>query len=184
MVVPLKAACQFGKGEIAMEPLYCETYLRANPDGKRKALRALLIGLAVLLLAFGFVMMMNMRTFLALAVMAVIAGIIIFLLPTTQIAYEYIFVDGQIDFDRILKGEKRKTMKRIDMEKVEVVAPEKSHVLDPYRQNPVFDYSSGMEGNHYIAVFAGEKGLEQVKFTPDEKMLHAIGTKSPSKLKG
>ncbi len=166
-----------------MEPLYCETYLRANPDGKRKALRAALIVLAVFILAFGFVMMMNMKTFLVLAVMAIIAGIIIFLLPTNQIAYEYIFVDGQIDFDRILKGEKRKTMKRIDMEKVEVVAPEKSHALDAYRKNPMFDYSSGMEGKHYIAIFVGEKGMEQIKFTPDEKMLTAIGTKSPSKLK-
>lgn len=166
-----------------MEPLYCETYLRANPTAKRKAVRALLMVVAAFLLAFGFVMMLNMQTPLVLMVMVVVIGIIFFLLPTTQIAYEYIFVDGQIDFDRILKGEKRKTMKRIDMEKVEIVAPEKSHELDRFRQNPIFDYSSGMEGNHYIAIFVGEKGMEQVKFTPDEKMLDAIGSKSPSKLK-
>lgn len=166
-----------------MEPLYCETYLRANPPMKRKALRVALIVLAAFFLAFGLLMTLAMGTFLAFLVMLLIAGIILFLLPTTRIAYEYIFVDGQIDFDRILKGEKRKTMKRIDMEKVEVVAPENSHVLDSYRQNPMFDYSSGMEGKHYIAIFIGEKGLEQIKFTPDEKLLDAIGTKSPSKLK-
>ncbi len=37
------------------------------------------------------------------------------------------FVDGQIDFDRIIGGESRKTMKRMILEKVEVVAPEHSH---------------------------------------------------------
>lgn len=167
-----------------MEPLYCETYLRANPPMKRKALRAVLIVLAAFLLAIGLVMTLTLKTSLVFLVMLLIAGIVLFLMPTTKIAYEYIFVDGQIDFDRILKGEKRKTMKRIDMEKVEVVAPEDSHVLDSYRQHPVFDYSSGMEeGKHYIAIFIGEKGLEQIKFTPDEKMLEAIGLKSPSKLK-
>lgn len=166
-----------------MEPLYCETYLRANPPMKRKALRAALIVLAAFLLAFGFLMTLTMKTLYVFLVMALIAGIILFLLPTTKIAYEYIFVDGQIDFDRILKGEKRKTMKRIDMEKVEIVAPERSHDLDSFRQHPMFDYSSGMEGTHYIAIFLGEKGLEQIKFTPDEKMLKAISTKSPSKLR-
>lgn len=165
-----------------MEPLYCETYLRAVPPMKRKVLRGALIVLAVLLLAFGGVMTLTMRTYLVLLVMALIAGIVLFFLPTTKIAYEYIFVDGQIDFDRILNGEKRKTMKRIDMEKVELVAPEHSHTLDSYRQNPVFDYSSGMAGQHYIAIYQGERGLEQVKFTPDGKMLEAISTKSPSKL--
>ena len=168
---------------IYMEPLYCETYLNANPTSKRKALRVALMALAVFLVAIGFVLMLSMGTYLPLMVMFLIAAIIVYLLPTTNIAYEYIFVDGQIDFDRILKGEKRKTMMRIDMDKIELVAPEGSHELDSYRQKPLFDYSSGMQGKHYIAVHLGEKGLEQVKFTPDEKMLEAIGTKSPSKLK-
>lgn len=166
-----------------MESLYCETYLQVNPSMKRKTARVLLMGLAALLAAFGLVMADALGTPLVFFVMLIVSGIIIYLMPTAKIAYEYIFVDGQIDYDRILKGEKRKTMKRIDMEKVEVVAPENSHALDAYRQNPLFDYSSGMKGDHYIAIYTGEKGLEQVKFTPDEKMLNAIENKSPSKLK-
>ena len=33
---------------------------------------------------------------------------IIYFLPSKDIAYEYVFVDGQIDFDCIIKGNKRK----------------------------------------------------------------------------
>ena len=63
-------------------------------------------------------------------------------------------VDGQIDFDRILRGESRKTMKRIDLSKVEVVAPEHSHHLDAYAKRTLYDYSSGIDTDqHYIAVY-------------------------------
>ncbi len=93
-------------------------------------------------------------------------------------------VDGQIDFDRILRGESRKTMKRIDLSKVEVVAPEHSHHLDAYAKRTLYDYSSGIDTDqHYIAVYMDEKGLIQIRFTPDEKMLHMMKMKSPSKIK-
>ena len=98
-------------------------------------------------------------------------------------AYEYIFVDGQIDFDRILNGAKRKTLKRTDLEKIEIVAPEGSHKLDPFSRLPVVDYSSGYDTDrHYIAVATGEKGNEQIRFTPDEKMLSMMRMKAPSKI--
>lgn len=167
-----------------MEPLYSETYLHAKAPAKRVLIRVLLIVLAAFCIALGVLAALVVGTFLVFIVLALIAAIIIFLLPTTNIAYEYIFVDGQIDFDRILKGEKRKTMKRIDMVKVEVIAPENSHALDSYKQHPLFDFSSGMPGDkNYIAVSQGEKGVERILFTPDEKMLEMIGRKSPSKLK-
>lgn len=166
-----------------MEEIYSETYLKAKAPVKRIIARTLLIILAVMALLIGFVIMMSLGTALAFIVMVVVAGIIYFLLPTTKIAYEYIFVDGQIDFDRILNGEKRKTLKRTDLEKIEVVAPEGSHKLDPYHHLPLVDYSSGYAADtHYIAVSVGEKGTEQIRFTPDEKMLSMMRMKAPSKI--
>lgn len=167
-----------------MEELYSETYLQAKPGKKRQLARGALIVLASFVLAIGILAMLWTGTFLVFMVMAIVAVVILVLLPTNKIAYEYIFVDGQIDFDRILKGEKRKTMQRIDMERVELVAPENSPVLDSKKHLAVTDYSSGMPADkHYIAVFLGEKGTELIRFTPDEKMLHMIKMKGPSKLK-
>ena len=167
-----------------MEPLYSETYLHANAPAKRKIIRGLLIVLMAFLLFIGLFSMLFLRTVIPFGVIILVDVIIYFVMPTTQIAYEYIFVDGQIDFDRILKGEKRKTMKRIDMSKVEVIAPENSHHLDAYQRLPEFDYTSGVASDkHYVAVAIGEKGTEKIYFTPDAKMLDMIGKKSPSKLK-
>lgn len=166
-----------------MEEIYSETYLKAKPPMKRTMLRVGLIALAVLVLLFGVLSMLLMGTSLVFVVMLIVAGIIFFLLPSNNIAYEYIFVDGQIDFDRILKGEKRKTMKRSDMSNIEIIAPETSHRLDAYRHLPLVDYSSGLSKDcHYIAVSVGEKGSERIRFTPDDKMLQMMQYKSPSKV--
>ena len=108
-----------------MEELYSETYIKeAKLTPQKKIQRIGLIALAVILIAFGLLAAITMGTVLVLLVMVVAAGIAIFFVPTEKLSYEYIFVDGQIDFDRILRGESRKTMKRIDLSKVEVVAPD------------------------------------------------------------
>lgn len=57
----------------------------------------------------------------------------ILLIPFLKIEYEYIFCDGQIDFDRINGGARRKHILRVDMEEVELVAPKNSHALDQFR---------------------------------------------------
>ena len=167
-----------------MQEIYSETFLNAKVSGKRMAIRMLLIVLSVILLLFGLMAMLSLGTALVFIVMIVVDVIIYFLMPTNKVAYEYIFVDGQIDFDRILGGERRKTMKRIDLEKVEVVAPEGSGELHSYQRLPMIDYSSGYDSDrHYIAISIGEKGTEQIRFTPDEKMLSMMKLKSPSKIK-
>ncbi len=166
-----------------MEEIYSETYLKAKPPTKRMLLRFGLIFLAVFVLLVGLFTMLLIGTSLVFVVTVVVAGIIFFLLPTNNIAYEYIFVDGQIDFDRILGGAKRKTMTRTDLSKIEVVAPEGSHKLDGFRHLPLIDYSSGYSNDrHFIAVSIGEKGTEQIRFTPDEKMLKMMQYKAPSKI--
>ena len=168
---------------ILMEEIYSETFLKAKPPVKRRMLRLGLLLLAVFALLFGVCSMLVMGTVLVFGVMIIAAAIIFFLLPTNDIAYEYIFVDGQIDYDCIYGGSKRKTLKRIDMSEVEVVAPENSHRLDSYKNLQLIDYSSGMpQDRHYIAVFAGEKGSGRIRFTPDDKMLQMMEFKSPSKV--
>lgn len=166
-----------------MEEIYSETFLKAKPPIKRTILRICLIAIAIIVLLIGVFTMLLLGTSLVFVVMVIVAGIIFFLLPTNNVAYEYIFVDGQIDFDRILGGAKRKTMKRCDMSNIEIVAPENSHKLDSYRRLPLTDYSSGASNDrHYIAVLLDEKGTERIRFTPDEKMIRMMQTKSPSKV--
>ncbi|MCR5154655.1 MAG: DUF6106 family protein [Lachnospiraceae bacterium] len=102
-----------------------------------------------------------------------------------SIEYEYVFCDGQVDFDRIAGGESRKTLYRADFDQLVVIAPAKSHALDGYRHNgvEVRDYSS-LDPNHKIfgmVVTSGEKST-LIYFEPDENMLAAMKQKAPRKI--
>lgn len=168
-----------------MEELYSETYLKAKPSSKRMAARIVLEAVCVLLVVAYILIFSRVFGPMGIAFVIAIDGLIIFFLPSKNIAYEYIFVDGQIDFDMIIKGEKRKTKKRIDLEKVDLIAKENSPSLYNHRNTPLFDFSSGnRDDDDYVLVVRGENGNQRIKFTPDEKMLSNIKLKARMKFEG
>lgn len=108
-----------------------------------------------------------------------------FLFPKLNVEYEYVFVDGQLDFDKITGKSKRKTLLQIDLEQVEVMAPAGSHALDSYTyiQCEKKDFSSGRKDSRPYIIMAGiENKKMQIVFEPNEKMLSMIKQKSPRKL--
>jgi len=91
-----------------MEELYSETYLKAKPSPKRTALR---FGLIFLCLFLVVVDLMVFKSLYLLIFVFIVDAMIIYFLPKKNVAYEYVFVDGQIDFDFIINGERRKHKK-------------------------------------------------------------------------
>ncbi len=95
--------------------------------------------------------------------------------------YEYIFCDGQLDFDKIVGNAKRKRMMRIDFEDCEVVAKEGSHALDEWKNKDlkVIDYTSNIKGReHYAIILHKDKDLVKILFEPNEKMIECMRNKS------
>ena len=163
-----------------MENMYAEAAVKRANTPKAIILRALVI--VAVILTFFFASVTGSKILFVLG--AVAACLIIWFWPRFNVEWEYIFVDGQVDFDTISGGEKRKTRLRIDFEEVEVVAPLKSHALDAYRHYKVRDYSSlRKDANIYVIVAkVGEEGLNQIYFEPTEKMISLMKTKSPRKV--
>ena len=159
-----------------MEPLYSETYLEAMMPKERRQKRNLMIAICIIL---PIVDLLVLHSALLLFFVVVIDAVMIVLLPKKQTAYEYVFVDGQIDFDAIYGGEQR-----VNIEKVDIVAPEQSHALDSYQQIPLKDCSSGFDKDrHYIAVYRGDDGNSvRIRFTPDETLLNNMKAKARSKI--
>ena len=122
-----------------MNQLYAEAGTKRKDNGKILGLRALLI----LGVAIGVILMLLGGAFGIAGVVLVVAMIYFF--PKLNVEYEYVFVDGQIDFDRITGKAKRKTLLRIDMEQTEIIAPQGSHALDGYTYTQLInkDFSSG-----------------------------------------
>ena len=72
-------------------------------------------------------------------------NILIFIIQWTSIEYEYLYLDKEITIDKIMAKTRRKRVLTIDVNKIEILAPEKSYQLDSYRNRQVkaIDYSAG-----------------------------------------
>lgn len=164
-----------------MDGLYAEAGVKKKDTIGLIALRVLLIVLAVLLFFAAFLITWMMILAAALICLDFL------ILPLLSVEYEYIFCDGQIDFDRINGGRRRKHILRIDMEEVELVAIQNSHALDNYQnisgKGSVYDFSSHQQNSRvYVAVTRSNGTVVKVLFEPSDKMLECIKQKSPRKL--
>lgn len=162
-----------------MNQLYAEAGVKRKDDSKIMGLRALL----VLGVAIGVILMLFGGFFGIIGIVLVVA--MIYLFPKLNVEYEYVFVDGQIDFDRIIGKAKRKTVLRIDLEQVEIVAPMGSHALDSFTYTQLLnkDFSSGDKNvKPYIIIGSVEDKKYRITFEPSEKMLAMMKQKSPRKI--
>lgn len=169
-----------------MNELYAETYV------KKKATISTLFAKAGLIVAvlIMFVLSTLFRgqgiigsVFMMLT--CVMVGGLIYIFPKFKVDYEYIFCDGQLDFDVIMGGNKRKTVLRIDFENVEVMAPENSSSFSNYlsrKDTKVKDFSSREPGAKRYVIFCRKNELFfMIIFEPNQKMLNCIKQKAPRK---
>lgn len=163
-----------------------ESYAEASV--KQKASPVNLLIKVVLIAAVVFVLLFGMAYFGPFAIVAVgvLLLICVLVFPYLSVEIEYVFCDGQLDFDKIYSGNKRKTALRIDFENVEQMAPVGSHALDSYKNNPglkTMDFTSKERDirAYAIVVRKGEQ-LTMLLFEPSEKMIAAIKQKAPRKV--
>lgn len=164
-----------------MDGLYAEARAKKKVTMKDNVIRFGFIAGMIFFFVFGLLSMeltIFILGFICLALNFYIS-------PKLSVEYEYVFCDGQLDFDKITGGAKRKTMMRIDFDQLVTVAPKNSHALDGYRHNgvDVKDFSSREENARvYGLVVSGGERNTLVYFEPNEKMLAAMKQKAPRKI--
>ncbi len=163
-----------------MEGNYCEARVIKKTTSKDTMIKAGLIALA----AIGVVMTLfgGELLFLLLTVAAGIAIIVVF--PRLKVEYEYVFCDGQLDFDRIINGEKRKHAARLDFDNLVVMAPKGSHALDGYMRDNIekHDFTSLDPNAKVWAIVVSKGGISTVYFCePDSTMLQRMKQKAMRK---
>jgi len=164
-----------------MEGLYAEARAKKKVTTTDKLIKFVLVGGMIACFALGFLSFKMIFIILGL----IFLGVGYYFLPRLATEYEYVFCDGQVDFDKISGGAKRKTMLRVDFEKLVVVAPKNSHALDGYRHNgvQVKDFTSLEEhARVYGMVISGGEQNIMIYFEPSDKMLAAMKQKAPRKI--
>lgn len=164
-----------------MEGNYCEARAKKNKTAKDTLIQAVfIIGIVIGLAA---AILTGQGLFMLISVAFGIGAYFVF--PSLKVEYEYVFCDGQIDFDKIMNGEKRKRMARIDFDQVVAAAPKNSHALDGYKHSGVktYDYTSMTpEGRVWgVVVTAGEQNSVYY-FEPSDEMIQKMKQKSPRKV--
>ena len=133
-----------------MNDLYQEILVKKKASAKDTALKILVIAVTVLVLAAG----------------------VLFLTPLLLVGeYEYLYVNGDIDVDKIMSKSRRKKVASFSKDNLEVMAPTGSAVLNDYLNGAkVEDYSSGEENaSTWTLVYSGDKSkTAAILELPDE----------------
>ena len=155
-----------------MSDLYLEELVKRRRTGTDQALRYALMAVT----AIGVVLSLLTWNLIIIAVSIAICVADIFIFPRFQTEWEYQYVNGELDVDRILNKAKRKRMASYDITKAELIAPAASHRFDYYNNNQklkVCDYSSCKPE---------KEGMLKVLFEPSEHMVKDFRLKAPRKV--
>lgn len=165
-----------------MSDMYQELLVKREPQTSDKLFKAGLIVLTAL--AAAAVIFMTPWAIIALVALCIFDY---FKFPAFHLEFEYLYVNGELDIDKILSQKSRKKAASYNIaENMELVAPWDSHEMDYYRkgyQGKIVDFSSGRaDVKVYAMVYGGEKGTEIVLFEPDEVMLRDMQRIAPRKV--
>ncbi len=117
--------------------------------------------------------------FLILATASVV-GLIMFW-PRFNVEWEYVYCDGQLDFDMIMGGQKRKHVLRVEIAEAAAIAPMDSVKMDGYRHLSVLDYTSLDNSARVYGIVTTVKNQKcVVYFEPTDKMLDLMKIKCPN----
>lgn len=165
-----------------MEQSYAEANAKRKNSGGTVALKIILVFLVILIFLASIVAAMQFQFNLIVLIGVAAVFALIWYWPRFRVEWEYVFCDGQLDFDMIQGGEKRKNILRVEIEEADVVAPLNSHRLDGYRHLPVKDYSSMRNDAKIYAIATRLPNKDEkvvIYFEPTGRMVELMHKKCP-----
>ena len=145
------------------------------------------------LVKYGLIVLTALAVFAALFItpLLLIAAIILgiacyFVIPKTDVEYEYLFINGDFDIDMIMSKTKRKKVSSFKLSEADLAAPLNSHRMDYYNGNQkmkVMDFSSGNPEHKRFGIITKMNGdLCKIILEPDEALAKAMKNSAPSKV--
>ena len=164
-----------------MGDLYSELLVKKDKTAKDSLLKYGLIVLTVLAVFAGLII-----TPLALIIAVALGIACYFVIPKTDVEYEYLFINGDFDIDMIMSKTTRKKVKSFKLSESDLAAPLDSHRMDYYNGNQnmkVLDFSSGNPEHKRFGVITRLDGnLCKIILEPDEALAQAMKNSAPSKV--
>lgn len=162
-----------------MNDIYVEHLVKRKTPSSAKAAKAAIIIFIVL------VFMVTVFIPIALVVGIVLAVAANYFFKRWDIEYEFSYIRGHLDVDKIMGKERRKKLYSFDLFNMEIMAPVKSHALDSYNSHncKTIDYTSLMPNTKiYALVIRHNKELLKILFEPNEEILDGMKLEAPRKV--
>ena len=153
-----------------MSDFYTEQLIKKRTDGKDIMKKTVLIALTVISFFAAFLFPLLML----LPVIMIVVDV--FLFRKLDVEYEYIYINGDLDIDKIMFSANVKDM--------EILAPENAFQLKDFRESKFYDYSSGNpeSRNRYILVISRSGEITKVLFEPKEELIEGVYLLAPRKV--
>lgn len=164
-----------------MSESYVECLVKQRTSLPGKFLKYLLIALTTVFAVLSVLTGMNFVMFLIAVAMG--AGAY-FVYLYTDLEYEYLYLDRELTVDKVLAKTKRKRVAVYQMDRIEILAPIRSHHLDDYRNRTVKekDYSIGYEDKPDQRYCMYYEGGEKLILSPSPEMIKAMKNTAPRKI--
>lgn len=152
-----------------------------KPSGAKETLFKVLI-LAPTIIA-GLLTLLTGSIILFIVTVALGVGCF-FVFQRTNIEYEYLYLDKEISIDKIMGQAKRKRVLTLDVNKIEILAPQKSYQLDSYRNRQVktIDYSAGEDLPELKLYEMYYEGNQKILLNLDEDFAKTVKGIAPRKV--
>ena len=162
-----------------MNDLFQEILVKRKTPAADQLKKAGLILVTVLFGAAGLLL-----TPLGLLPAVIMAGVCMFLFPRFDLEYEYLYVNGDIDIDKIMGKVKRKQCASYSIADLEIGAPTGSHSLDQYSSQSMKtrDFTSLTGGPSYTLIYNKEGSRERVLMELDGAILDDMRRHAPRKI--
>lgn len=164
--------------EEKMSEVYVECLVKAKQSGMIKFFKVFLIVLAVIC---GIIMLVvPLVTLLTIA-----AGVGTYVLNLfSDVEFEYLYLDRELVVDKIMAKSRRKRLGTYSLDRIEIMAPVRSHRLDNYKNRKTndSDYSIREICQPDLRYAIYYEGGEKIIISPSEEMVKAMRNNAPRKI--
>ena len=160
-----------------MGDYYTEQLVKKKPDMKDMMTKAILIAVTIVsILAVLYYPII-------ILVPVLLIGLDIFMFHRLKVEYEYLYVNGDLDIDKIMNKSKRKRVFSMNVSDLEMLAPADAVELRQYQNAKVYDYSSGTgQARVYALITANQGEVKKILFEPNETIVEGFFLMAPRKV--
>lgn len=160
-----------------MSDFYTEQLVKKRTTMKDIFIKALMVALTIVSVLVVFLFPFG----IIFPVVMVAADVFVF--KRMNVEYEYLFVNGDLDIDKIMDKAKRKRIFSTNVNDVEMLAPINASELTQHQGAKVFDYSTNNEGARVYALIVIDHGQKKkILFEPNETIVEGFSMLAPRKV--